>query len=215
MTDKIKYTESFELILKQEGQKSESMAILHSFAYQKYNRLSMLTNIPVIILSALVGFLSPVDIMGPNQPVYLGALSVGIGIIKTLDSYMSWTQRAQNHYNISLNYKKIAKFIEIQLGLEKECRISPNDLLNVITNDIENIVNSEPCIPDDVVTMFTNKYGSDVSKTPSLINGKLTDIKINQPVVSSIEIQTEEAAAIFIEEQTITVRQNKKKPTFK
>ena len=187
----ITYTDSFENLLKEEAEKAESMSILHHKAYQKYNKLSMVTNIPVIILSAVVGFMSPITIF-PNQNIFLGSLSVTIGIIKTLDSYMDFTKRTQIHYLTSLNYKKIAKFIQIQLSLEKECRIIPNDLLNVITNDLENIANSEPCIPNDIITEFNVSYGLDPATKPPICNGKLTNIRINKIETKETQIQTEE-----------------------
>lgn len=186
----ITYTEAFEILLKEEAEKAESMSILHHKSYQKYNKLSIITNIPVIILSAVVGFLSPIPIF-TSQNIFLGGLSVTIGIIKTIDSYMDFTKRTQTHYLTSLSYKKIAKFIQIQLSLEKECRIAPNDLLNVITNDLENITNSEPCIPEDIILEFNKNYGLDPATKPPFCNGKLTNIRINKKETHDMEAQTD------------------------
>lgn len=193
------YSDHFEDLLSKESQKCASMSILHLMAFEKYNKLSMVTNIPVIILSALVGFMSPIDLF-PEQSIFLGALSVLIGIIKTLDSYMDFTKRTQSHYMISLSYKKIAKLIQIQMELDRDYRISAMDLLSVITNDIENIVNSEPVIPPDIVAKFNAKYGLDPATKPPFVIGKLSDIKIirpDQPQTCDIEVQ----AAIEVEEQ--------------
>ena len=190
MQDKISYTVAFELLLKEEAEKAESMSILHNAAYQKYNKLSMITNIPVIVLSGVVGFLSPITLFA-MQNIFLGSLSVGIGIIKTIDSYMDFTKRTQTHYLTALSYKKISKFIQIQLSLEKECRIRPGDLLNVITNDLENITNSEPVIPVDIILFFNKTYGHDPATKPPFCSGKLTNIRINKTESNDNVTQTE------------------------
>jgi hypothetical protein len=172
----IEYSEQFEILLKNEAEISESMSILHSKSYQKYNRLSQLTNIPVIILTSLIGFFSPIPLFD-RQDIILGLLSVFCGIIKTLDNYMDFTKRSQSHFMIGLSYKKISKFIQIQLSLEKENRIAAADLLNMIINDLQHITNSEPFIPDDIIKKFNIIYKDSVTKKPPICNG-LTDIKI-------------------------------------
>ena len=186
----ITYTDSFERLLKEEAEKAESMSILHYMSYQKYNKLSMLTNIPVIILSGLVGFLSPIDLF-TYQSIFLGSISVTIGIIKTLDSYMDYTKRTQTHYLTSLRYTKISKFIQIQLSLEKNCRIIAKDLLNVITHDMENISTSEPCISSDIIIQYNHYYGTNLTAKPSMCNGKLTNIIINKTETKEIHMQTD------------------------
>ena len=173
----IYYSDAFEHLLKNEAEKAESMYILHQNSFRKYNKLSMITNIPVIVLSAIIGFMSPIT-MFDNQNIFLGCLSVICGIIKTIDSYMDFTKRSQTHYLTGLNYKKISKFIQIQLSLEKSVRVSPNDILKYITTDLENIANSEPCIPKDVIARYNFKYNKYKTSKPAICNG-LTNVIIN------------------------------------
>jgi hypothetical protein len=173
----IYYSDAFEHLLKNEAEKAESMYILHQNSFRKYNKLSMITNIPVIVLSAIIGFMSPIT-MFDNQNIFLGCLSVVCGIIKTIDSYMDFTKRSQTHYLTGLNYKKISKFIQIQLSLEKSVRVSPNDILKYITTDLENIANSEPCIPKDVIARYNFKYNKYKTSKPAICNG-LTNVVIN------------------------------------
>lgn len=173
----IEYTNEFEELLKQEAEKCESMSILHSKAYNKFNNLSTIINIPVIIISSIVGFLNPIPLF-IDQNIILGAISLCVAVIKTLDSYFSWTQRSETHRLTSLNYSKISKFIQIQLSLERSNRISAKDLYNCITNDIQNIKDSEPLIPSDVITEFNKKYSNYNTSKPNIVNG-LTEVKIN------------------------------------
>jgi hypothetical protein len=140
------FTSEFEDLLKAESEKAEAMSILHIRSHEYFNKLSVGINIPVIILSSIVGFLSPLTLFD-KQTILLGAMSIIIAIAKTIDSYMDYTKRTEFHRVVSLNYSKISKMIQVQLALEKECRINAKDLLEYITQDLQNLKDQEPLIP--------------------------------------------------------------------
>ena len=175
----IHYTDDFENLLKEEAEKAECMSLLHSKAYEKFNSISIRLNIPVIVISSAIGFLSQVQNIVPNQNVYLGAISIFVAILKTIDNFFDYTKRSECHRMTSLNYNKISKLIQIQLSLEKEVRIQAGDLLKVISSDIQNIKDAEPLIPDDIIDRFKSKYKDEPTSKPSITNG-LTIIKINK-----------------------------------
>ena len=174
----VSYTTDVENLLKKEAEMSESMSILHSKSHKKYNKLSNYINIPVIITSAFVGFLSPLN-MFDKQNILLGAISIFIGIIKTLDSYFDWTKRSETHRIIALNYYKISKFIQIQLSLNKAVRIKASNLLDIIINDIKNLKEQEPIIPFDVIEEYKKQYATEDTAKPPICNG-LTSVTINR-----------------------------------
>jgi hypothetical protein len=188
---KIFYTDDFELILKEEAEKAESMSILHSKANAKFQQFSVGLNIPVIVLSGSVGFLNAINLF-PDQNIFLGAISIFIGLIKTIDSYFDYTKRCETHRMVSLAYYKISKFIQLQLSLKRECRIEASDLYKLIVNDIQNIKDSEPLIPLDIIKDFNKQYKDENTKKPNMCNG-LTDIHINKsPRVLNINLENEE-----------------------
>jgi len=174
----VSYTDEFEQLLKDESEKAESMGILHSMSSQKYNYLSIFINIPVIVLSSIIGFLSPLTLF-PNQSIFLGSLSIMVAILKTIDNYFDWTKRSESHRMTGLNYIKISKLIQIQLSLEKECRMVANDLLHIITSDLQNLKDSEPAIPPDIIVKFKIKYKEETTSLPAIANG-LTRVVINK-----------------------------------
>jgi len=174
----IAYSDDFEVLLKQEAEKSESMAILHKKAAQKFSTLSTYLNIPVIVVSSAVGFLSPVSLIA-NQHIYLGGISIGVAILKTIDNYFDISKRCETHRLISNSYSKVSKWIQLQLSLERECRVSAKDLFDIISNDMQNIRESEPAIPDDVIIDFNKKYADEPTSKPAITNG-LTSVVINR-----------------------------------
>jgi len=185
----VSYTDEFENLLKEESEKAESMGILHSMSSQKYNYLSIFINIPVIVLSSIIGFLSPLTLF-PNQAIFLGSLSILVAILKTIDNYFDWTKRGEAHRITGLNYTKISKLIQIQLSLEKDCRIIANDLLTIITTDLQNLKDAEPAIPQDIINNFKAKYKDETTARPAIANG-LTRVIINKKLktpLSSFEV---------------------------
>jgi hypothetical protein len=176
------FTNEFEDLLKAESEKAEAMSILHIWSHQYFNKLSIGINIPVIILSSIVGFLSPLSLFD-KQAILLGGFSILIAIAKTIDSYMDFTKRTEFHRVISLNYSKISKFIQVQLALEKECRINAKDLLEYITQDLQNLKDQEPLIPSKVINRFNFKYQNETTAKPSITNG-LTVVKINKSLLT-------------------------------
>ena len=184
------YSDEFETLLKQEAEISESMSILHSKSYQNYNCYSIFINVPVIILSALVGFLSPLKLFN-NQEIFLGSLSIFIGILKTFDSYFDFTKRSECHRMTSLNYIRISKWIQLQLSLERNCRVIPKDLYDIISNDLQSIRESEPIISKDVIKIYNEQYKDEETAKPPICNG-LTKVKVNKNIIEKLENKKED-----------------------
>lgn len=174
----ISYSDDFENLLKCEAEKAESMSLLHSKAYEKFSFLSVIINIPVIIVSSVIGFLSPLDLF-EHQTILLGSLSIFVAILKTIDNYFDLTRRCETHRMIAISYSRVSKWIQLQLSLERDCRVIAKDLFDIISNDLQNIRESEPLIPDDIIRMFNNKYGKEHTSKPAITNG-LTKIQINK-----------------------------------
>ena len=173
----IVYTDEFENLLKDEAEKAEIMSILHMKMHEKYQKLSSFINMPVIVISSMIGFLSQLKISNYQSEI-LGAVSILVAILKTIDNYYDYTKKTETHRIISLQYSKISKFIQIQLLLDRNTRINAKDLLDIIIYDLQNIKDSEPIISTDIIEFFNNKYDKykNICK-PNIVNG-LTEVKI-------------------------------------
>ncbi len=62
MTENITYNTELEQLLKENSEECESLSILHRMSYEKYNKRSNYINIPVIILSSAIGFITGIDL---------------------------------------------------------------------------------------------------------------------------------------------------------
>jgi len=183
MSAQITYDDNLENLLKAEGEKAESLSILHRLSHEKYNTYSNAINIPVIVGSSAIGFATGVKIEYEDINIVLGIFSVVIGCIKALDSYFQLAQRSERHRLVSLQYAQICRKIAVELSLEREQRLEAKDALNIIRTDIKNLEEIAPIIPDDIISKYNVKYpkhdGENI-KRPNITNG-LTEIVVNKP----------------------------------
>jgi hypothetical protein len=185
MSAQITYDDNLENLLKAEGEKAESLGILHRLSHEKYNSYSNAINIPVIVGSSAIGFATGVKIEYEDINIVLGIFSVVIGCIKALDSYFQLAQRSERHRLVSLQYAQICRKIAVELSLEREQRLEAKDALNIIRTDIKNLEEIAPIIPDDIIHKYNVKYpkhdGENI-KRPNITNG-LTEIVVNKPEI--------------------------------
>jgi hypothetical protein len=176
----LQYDTNLETLLKEQAEICESMSILHRNSHNKFNNYTNAINIPVIILSSVVGFATGIQIDYDDINIILGILSVGIGIIKSLDSYFQLGKRSETHRIVSLQYAQINKKIAIELALHRKDRINAKDILSIIKTDIKNLEDIAPLIPDNIIEEYKIKYPEidNLVKRPNICNG-LTPVIVN------------------------------------
>jgi len=175
--ENIEYNDSVETILKENGEECESLGILHRMSYEKYNYKSNILNIPIIVLSSAIGFITGIEVAYDKMNIILGVGSVFVGIIKSIDSYFQLSARASTHRLGALQFSQINKKIAIELSLPREQRINAKDMLNIIKTDIKNLNDIMPLIDDDIIQMYNKKYHENNVKKPNIVNG-LSEIRI-------------------------------------
>jgi hypothetical protein len=186
LSHELQYDDQLENLLKEQAEIAESLSILHRNAHRKYNRLTNLINIPVIIGSSVVGFTTGLDLSYiDNINIILGIISVFIGVIKSLDSYFQLGRTSETHRMVSLSYSQINKKIAIELALSRGDRISPKDMMAIVKSDIKNLEDISPLLPKDIVEKFSKEFGKKYPnvKKPNITNG-LSPVLVNKAETS-------------------------------
>lgn len=182
-TDNLDYDTDVENLLKENAEECESLSLLHRSAFEKYNRLSNVINVPVIILSSAIGFATGIEIGYDKINIVLGVASIFVGIIKSIDSYFALPKRAEGHRLCSLQYAQINKRIAVELSLKREQRQNPKDMLGLIKTDMKNLADIAPLIDYDIIEAFKAKYsditGHFATNTANICNG-LTQVRVNR-----------------------------------
>ena len=175
----VTYNTNLEKLLKENSEECESLSILHRMSYEKYNTRSNYINIPVIILSSAIGFITGIDLQYAQMNIILGVGSVFVGIIKSVDTYFQLAKRAESHRICSLQFSQISKKMQVELTLHRNQRMTAENMMNIIKNDIKNMQDIAPLIDDDIISIYNAKYRKYKRvKKPNFVNG-LTDVVVN------------------------------------
>ena len=178
----IAYVPELEKLLQAQGEQAESWSILHNLAYEKYQFRSNIINIPVIVLSSVIGLLTGMNIQNDDMFIILSTGSIFVSVIKSIDSYFQLQKRAEGHRICALQFSQMFKKIQIELSLQRDMRSNPKDMLTLIKTDLKNLFDIAPLIDEDIIDKYNRLYKAetDVSK-PSVCNG-LTHIHISAEV---------------------------------
>ena len=174
--ERINWTIELENYLKDVGERCYGYSILHKDCQAHFSKKAVWIDIPSIILSTMVGTLSigsgEIFNQDMNANLIIGGISIGVGIIQTINSYFGWNKRAENHRISNLQFGKLYRFIQIELSLPREQRIRVNDLMKIVRENYERLMEISPLVPASILMDFKNKYKSyeSVSK-PSECNG--------------------------------------------
>ena len=176
------YDDNLENLLKEEGEKAESLSILHRMSHEKFNFYSNAINIPVIVGSSAIGFITGIKVDYEDMNIILGVSSVVIGVIKSLDTFFQLANRSERHRLVALQYNQICRRLSIELALERNVRENAKDLLNIIRTDLKNLEEISPILTDDIIEKYNQKYPKKPDENirrPNITNG-LTQIVVNK-----------------------------------
>jgi hypothetical protein len=182
-TNEIDYNSEFEQLLKENGEHSQVYSILHQMSYIKYKHRFDMLNIPSIILTAVIGFITGIGINYPYTGIILGASSVFVSIMKSITSYMKLNERSENHRICSLQFAQISNEIKIELSLRRKQRQPAKILLDVIKVKFKNLMEVAQLIDNDIIQQFRDKYLMDKDYNESNVTlppvfSKIPGIKI-------------------------------------
>lgn len=166
---------ALEEVIKKEGEQAEGLYWLHSQAALWAQKRNDYIQIPAIVLATLTGFFSATSDMLP--PIAIGAASVFVGILNTVNSYFKFSQRAEGHRIASLWYLKTYKKIEMELALPVAQRTPAEPLLKELSEGMGRISETAPVVPEALNRAYASRFkGEDVAR-PLGTNG-LDPIKI-------------------------------------
>ena len=172
----ITWHHSLEDYFRETGEKANCLAWCHKRAEELYDGRKTFIDLPVIILSAVTGFLS----VGSEQifqgwsytPVVLGVSSLFVSVLNTTGSYFGWAKRQEGHRISSIQYSRLYRFLSVELGLPRSERQTPTALLKYVRDQIDRLQEISPLIPPEILSVFTDKFGKveDIAK-PEEANG--------------------------------------------
>jgi len=161
------------------GEKAHCLSWIHKQSESLYSKRTTFIDLPVIVFSGVLGFLSVGSSAMFAGNEMIASVSVGIGslfvsVLNTIGSYFQWAKRAEGHRIASIQYAKLYRFLTIEMSLPREERMNPNDLLKLTKETYDRLQEISPLVPPEVVAEFRKKFDDpkykDISK-PEEANG--------------------------------------------
>jgi len=191
----VTWNSQIEQILSEEGERSLCYSWLHSKSENFYSKLNTYLSLPVIMLSTIAGAASiGSDSLfngSSSANIAIGCVSLSVATLNTVGSYFSWAKRSESHRIAATTYKKVYRFILIELALPRHERIAAKDMLKIVREQCDRLQETSPQIPDGVILEFKGKFSNntpDVAK-PEITNG-LHAIIVHSPEHASPKTST-------------------------
>ena len=143
---------NLEELVKKEGEQCQTYFWLHNQSSIWANRRNNCIQIPSILLASVTGFLSATSDLLP--PVAIGAMSLTVGALNTINSYFKYSQRAESHRISAQLYMKAYKKMETELALPVHQRSDAAELLTELRDTMERISEVAPEVPEEIIAKY-------------------------------------------------------------
>lgn len=158
----IEWSDRLEHYFASTGERCHGLSWCHKQSEARYSRLRNFTDLPVVILGVVNGSISigSTSLFGdsPFASISVGIVALFTAILSTVAAYFKWAQRAEAHRISSLHYAKVYRFINIQMSLPREERMSPADLLRQMKDHFDRLAEISPLIPTEVIAEFKRRF---------------------------------------------------------
>lgn len=160
--ENISWNPALETLIAQEAERCSGLSWLHGECEAYFALRTNIIALPVIILSTVNGFLSGSSQMifsnATSSSIGIGAVSLFTGVLSTLGSYFAWAKRTEAHRISAIQYKKISRFLTIELSLPKAERIQARDILKLTREQIERLLEISPAVPNSIQEKYKTKF---------------------------------------------------------
>jgi len=170
---------NLEKVVKKEGEQSQSLYWMHNSASHWASKRNDAIQIPAIILASVTGFLAATSNLVP--PLAIGAMSLIVGILNTINSYYKFAQRSESHRITSQLYLKTYKIIEVELALPVHQRVDANKLLKKMRETMQHVSEVAPAIPNKVIETYRGHFANSKVAKPIIANDLEEIIVFREP----------------------------------
>lgn len=173
MPTAIHYTAALENLLKATAEECLALRWAHDESQRFCSAWDSRFQIPSIILS----FLSGTGAVGGTQllpfeggMILVGFVSVFVGILGSVQSYLGYARKAEAHRIAALNFERLHREISIELALPRQERQPADKLLEKLRAEIDTLNETAPLLPEVVIVKFKQRFPNlqDYNLPPSL-----------------------------------------------
>jgi hypothetical protein len=177
--DNITWSPLLEDYFKRSAEKAQCYAWLYAHAEQIYSSRRTYIDLPVNVISGLVGFFSVGSATMFNGETKMSSIALGVAsllvtIMNSTKSYFSWDKKSEGCKISAIHYGKLYRFIVVELGLPRAERMRANDFLKFVRDTYDRLAETSYALPPESVDAFKKRFSNqkylDISK-PEITNG--------------------------------------------
>ena len=193
----VHWTPRLETIIAREAEKCRGLAWIHQHSEQHQNLRNNGVQIPVMVLSTLVGTASVgsgVFQCSPTSTLVIGLVSLGVGILSTLGNYFSYAKKTEAHRVAYLQYNRVFSDIQVELALPHTERLAPMDLLRGLRKDMKHLAETAPSPPSIIIQEFCKEFDMITNIAKPMETNGLEKIDVYSDTETTISIETQTSA---------------------
>lgn len=151
------YTPSLEYFLQRKGEECEAWSNLHLMAHKKFRKRETMFNLPIITITAFIGFVSGLNLSYEYIHLILGGMSLYASLLKSYFSYLKISQKSENHRIAYIQYGQIANEIRVELALEPKIRKAGGGLIDLIRIKMKNLLEVSEIVDTSIINEYLSK----------------------------------------------------------
>lgn len=174
-----------EVLLAGIGDRCNGYQWLHTKSQRHYEIWNVCLTIPSIVLSAITGSvtigLSSLFPVGDQitATTILGTVTIGSGILTTINQYMKTSSLAEAHRAAALAYGKLYRLILTELSLRREQRTDAKPFLKMVRAEQDRLQDMSPSISACIISQFNSTFKGNTKLEKPEITGDLDHIIIS------------------------------------
>jgi len=157
--NKVHYTPNLEYFLQRKGEECEAWSNLHLMCHKKFRTRETMFNLPIITITAFIGFVSGLNLDYEYIHLILGGMSLYASLLKSYFSYLKISQKSENHRIAYIQYGQIANEIRVELALEPTMRNRGSGLLDLIRIKMKNLLEVSEIVDNSVIHEYLSRVG--------------------------------------------------------
>jgi hypothetical protein len=158
--DNVLYTPNLEYFLQRKGEECEAWSNLHLMCHKKFKTRETMFNLPIITITAFIGFVSGLNLEYEHIHLILGGMSLYASLLKSYFSYLKISQKSENHRIAYIQYGQIANEIRVELALEPTMRNRGSGLLDLIRIKMKNLLEVSEIVESAIIDEYLSKVGT-------------------------------------------------------
>lgn len=154
---------SLEYLMRRTGEECEAWSKLHLMAHKQFKKSETMFNLPIITITACIGFVSGLKLDYEYIHLVLGGMSLYASLMKSYFSYLKISHKSENHRIAYIQYGQIANEIRLEMALEPSIRKPVSMLLDLIRIKMKNLNEVSEIIDDHIIRKYLSKLENNES----------------------------------------------------